>query len=102
MMRQNKNLMDINIDGLYNILKENQRDNTDAMELKKKTVVVTSDPLALIVEKTKVSKRKEKVVISSDSEGSDVDDFSELKKITTFLANLLIKESFTLNQQTTT
>nr|GEV93858.1 hypothetical protein [Tanacetum cinerariifolium] len=56
MMRQNKNLMDINIDALYNILKQNQRDVNDAMGSKKKTVVVTSDPLALIAEKTKVSK----------------------------------------------
>nr|GEZ40600.1 hypothetical protein [Tanacetum cinerariifolium] len=47
---------------------------------KKKIVVVTSDPLALIAEKTNVSKSKEKVVVSSDSEGSDADDFSELKK----------------------
>nr|GEV05797.1 ribonuclease H-like domain-containing protein [Tanacetum cinerariifolium] len=37
---------------------------------------------SLIVEKTKVSKRKEKVVVSLDFEGSDADDFSELKKIT--------------------
>nr|GEX78933.1 hypothetical protein [Tanacetum cinerariifolium] len=37
---------------------------------KKKTVVVTSDPLALIAEKTKVSKSKEKVVVSSDSKGT--------------------------------
>nr|GFC54747.1 hypothetical protein [Tanacetum cinerariifolium] len=44
---------------------------------KKKTVIVTSDPLALIVEKTKVSKSKEKVVVSSDSEGSDADDFND-------------------------
>nr|GFB47565.1 DUF4219 domain-containing protein/UBN2 domain-containing protein [Tanacetum cinerariifolium] len=80
MMRQNKNLMKINIDALYNILKQNQGDVNDAMRLKKKTVVVTSDPLALIVEKTKVSKRKKKVFVSSDSEGSDADDFSELKK----------------------
>nr|GEW31755.1 integrase, catalytic region, zinc finger, CCHC-type, peptidase aspartic, catalytic [Tanacetum cinerariifolium] len=85
MMRQNKNLMDINIDDLYNILKQNQGDVNDAMGLKKKTFVVTSDPLALIAEKTKVGKRKEKVVVSSDSEGSDADDFSELKKITAFL-----------------
>nr|GEY42157.1 Gag-Pol polyprotein [Tanacetum cinerariifolium] len=56
MMRQNKNLMDINIDALYNILKQNQGDVNDAMGSKKKTVVVTSDPLALIAEKTKVSK----------------------------------------------
>nr|GEX25300.1 hypothetical protein [Tanacetum cinerariifolium] len=53
MMRQNKNLMDINIDAFYNILKQNQGDVNDAMGLKKKTVVVTSDPLALIAEKTK-------------------------------------------------
>nr|GEW01401.1 hypothetical protein [Tanacetum cinerariifolium] len=63
MMRQNKNLMDINIDALYNILKKNQGDVNDAMGLKKKTVVVTSDPLALIAEKSKASKRKEKVVV---------------------------------------
>nr|GEZ96827.1 hypothetical protein [Tanacetum cinerariifolium] len=94
--------MDINIDALYNILKQNQGDVNDAIGLKKKTVVVTSDPLALIAEKMKVSKRKEKVVVSSNSEGSDADDFSELKKITALLAKDLIEDSFTLNQQTTT
>nr|GEV63767.1 hypothetical protein [Tanacetum cinerariifolium] len=72
MMRHNKNLMDINIDALYNILKQNQRDVNDDMGSKKKTVVVTSDPLALIAEKTKVSKSKEKVIVSSDSEGKFV------------------------------
>nr|GEW65042.1 hypothetical protein [Tanacetum cinerariifolium] len=41
---------------------------------------------ALIAEKTKVSKCKEKVVVSSDSEGSEADDFSELKKIAALLA----------------
>nr|GEY29927.1 hypothetical protein [Tanacetum cinerariifolium] len=61
-------------------------DFNDVMGLKKKTVVVTFDPLALIAEKTKVSKRKKKVVVSSDSEGSDADDFSELKKIIALLA----------------
>nr|GEX87332.1 RNA-directed DNA polymerase, eukaryota [Tanacetum cinerariifolium] len=86
MMRHNKNLMDINIDALYNILKQNQGDVNDAMGSKKKTVVVTSDPLALLAEKTKVSKSKEKVVVSSNSEGSEADDFSELKKITSLLA----------------
>nr|GEZ34759.1 retrovirus-related Pol polyprotein from transposon TNT 1-94 [Tanacetum cinerariifolium] len=75
---------DINIDALYNILKQNQGDVNDAMGLNKKTVVVTFDPLALIAEKTKVSKSKEKVVVSLVSEGSDADDFSELKKITAF------------------
>nr|GEW48832.1 hypothetical protein [Tanacetum cinerariifolium] len=40
MMRQNKNLMDINIDSLYNILKQNQGDVNDAMGSKKKNVVL--------------------------------------------------------------
>nr|GFD62682.1 hypothetical protein [Tanacetum cinerariifolium] len=52
------------------------------MRSKKKNLVVTSDPLALIAEKTNVSRSKEKAVVSSDSEGSEADDFSELKKIT--------------------
>ncbi|GJT28082.1 retrovirus-related pol polyprotein from transposon TNT 1-94 [Tanacetum coccineum] len=71
LMRQTKNLMDINIDALYNILKQNQGDVNDAMGYKKKAVVVTSDPLALVAEKTKVSKRKEKVVVQSESEGKE-------------------------------
>nr|GEX52653.1 hypothetical protein [Tanacetum cinerariifolium] len=86
--------MDINIDALYNILKQNQGDVNDAIGLKKKTVVVTSDPLALIAEKTKVSKRKEKIVVSSYSKGSDADDFSELKKITTLLAKAFNRRNF--------
>nr|GEV79222.1 UBN2 domain-containing protein [Tanacetum cinerariifolium] len=94
MMRQNKNLMDINIDALYNILKQNQGDVNDAIRLKKTTVVVTSDPLALIAEKTKVSKRKEKVVVSSDFEGSNADDFNELKKITALLAKAFNQRKF--------
>nr|GFA61939.1 hypothetical protein [Tanacetum cinerariifolium] len=94
MMRQNKNLMDINIDALYNIQKQNQGDVNDAMVLNKKTVVVTSDPLPMIAEKTEVSKRKKKVVVSSDSEGSDADDFSELKKITTLLAKAFNRRKF--------
>nr|GFB64159.1 hypothetical protein [Tanacetum cinerariifolium] len=47
----------------------------DAMGSEKKTVVVTSDPLALIAEKTNVSRSKEKVVVSSDSEGSEASNF---------------------------
>nr|GEZ23909.1 hypothetical protein [Tanacetum cinerariifolium] len=86
--------MDINIDALYNILKQNQGDVNDAMGSKKKTVVVTSDPLALIAEKIKVSKSKKKVVVSSDSEGSDADDFSELKKITALLAKAFNRRKF--------
>nr|GFC68089.1 hypothetical protein [Tanacetum cinerariifolium] len=85
--------MDINIDALYNILKKNQGDVNDAMGSKKKTVVVTSDPLAWIAEKTKVSKSKEKVV-SSDSEGSEADDFSGRKKITALLAKAFNRRKF--------
>nr|GEY18359.1 hypothetical protein [Tanacetum cinerariifolium] len=70
MMRQNKTLMDINIDALYNILKQNQGDVNDAI------------------------KSKEKVVVSSDSEGSDADDFSELKKITALLAKAFNRRKF--------
>nr|GEW67921.1 retrovirus-related Pol polyprotein from transposon 17.6 [Tanacetum cinerariifolium] len=94
MMRHNKNPMDINIDALYNILKQNQRDVNFCMGSKKKTVVITSDPLALIAEKTKVSKSKEKVVVSSDSEGSDADDFSELKKINALLVKAFNRRKF--------
>nr|GEZ92400.1 hypothetical protein [Tanacetum cinerariifolium] len=65
-----------------------KKDNyaNDALGYKKKVLMVTSDPLALVAEKTNVSKRKEKVVVSSDSEGSGSDDFGELKKITALLA----------------
>nr|GFB17585.1 hypothetical protein [Tanacetum cinerariifolium] len=66
----------------------------DAMGSKKKTVVVTSDPLALIAEKTNVSRSKEKVVVSSDSEGSEADDFNELKKITALLAKAFNRRKF--------
>nr|GEZ82293.1 hypothetical protein [Tanacetum cinerariifolium] len=93
-MRQNKNLMDINIDALYNILKQNQRDVNVSMGSKKKTVVVTSDPLALIAEMTNVSRSKEKVVVSLDFEGSEADDFSKLKKITALLAKTFNRRKF--------
>nr|GEW28054.1 hypothetical protein [Tanacetum cinerariifolium] len=59
MMRQNKNLLDINIDALYNIFKQNQGDVNDAMKSKKKAVVITSDPLALVAEQTKSDDKKE-------------------------------------------
>nr|GEX59335.1 Gag-Pol polyprotein [Tanacetum cinerariifolium] len=93
-IRYLQNLMDINIDALYNILKQNQGDVNDAIGLKKKIVVVTSDPLALSAEKTKVSKRKEKVVVSLDFEGSDEDDFSELKNINALLAKAFNRKKF--------
>nr|GFA44185.1 hypothetical protein [Tanacetum cinerariifolium] len=86
--------MDINIDALYNILKQNQGDVNDAIGSKKKTVMVTSNPLDLIAEKTKVSKSKEKVVVSSDLEGSEADDFSKLKKITSLLAKAFNRIKF--------
>nr|GEX72299.1 hypothetical protein [Tanacetum cinerariifolium] len=94
LMRQTKNLIDINIDDLYNILKQNQGGVNDAFGYKKKDVVVTSDPLALVAEKTKLNKRKEKVVVSSDSEGSGADDFSELKKITALLVKTFNRRKF--------
>nr|GEW56273.1 hypothetical protein [Tanacetum cinerariifolium] len=70
------------------------RDVNDALRYKKKAVVVTSDPLALVAEKTNVSKRKEKVVVSLDYEGSGTDDFSELKKKTTLLAKAFNRRKF--------
>nr|GEX60561.1 hypothetical protein [Tanacetum cinerariifolium] len=52
---QTKNLMDINIDALYNILKQNQGDVNDAFGYKKKAVMVHSDPLELVAEKTNIT-----------------------------------------------
>nr|GEX73167.1 hypothetical protein [Tanacetum cinerariifolium] len=94
LMRQTKNLMDINIGALYNIPKQNHGDVNNALGYKKKAVVVHSDPLALVDLKTNVSKRKEKVVVSSDSKGSGSDDFSELKKITVLLAKAFNRREF--------
>ncbi|GJU01659.1 hypothetical protein Tco_1111997 [Tanacetum coccineum] len=94
LMRQTKNLIDINIDALYNILKQNQGNVNDAMGYKMKAVVVTSDLLALVAEKTKVIKRKEKVVVQSESEGSDDEDISDLKKITALLAKAFNRKKY--------
>nr|GEY38304.1 hypothetical protein [Tanacetum cinerariifolium] len=49
-----------------------KKDNyvNDALGYKKKAVVVHSDPLGLVAKKINISKLKEKVVVSSDSEGS--------------------------------
>nr|GFC03291.1 hypothetical protein [Tanacetum cinerariifolium] len=69
-------------------------DVNDAMRSKKKTVMVTSDPLALIAGKTNVSRSKEKVVVSSDSKESEADDFSKLKKITALLAKAFNQRKF--------
>ncbi|GJX43491.1 retrovirus-related pol polyprotein from transposon TNT 1-94 [Tanacetum coccineum] len=73
---------------------QNQGDVNDAMGYKKKAVVATSDPLALVAEKTKVSKRKEKVVVQSESEGSDDEDISDLKKITALLAKAFNRKKY--------
>nr|GEW75286.1 hypothetical protein [Tanacetum cinerariifolium] len=66
----------------------------DNLGSKKKTIVVTSDPLALIAKKTNVSRSEEKVVVSSDSEGSEADDYNELKKITALLAKTFNRRKF--------
>nr|GEV03734.1 hypothetical protein [Tanacetum cinerariifolium] len=63
-------------------------------DLKKYGYKKDNYPLALVAEKTKVSKSKEKVVVSSDSEGNGADDFSELKKITALLAKDFIRRKF--------
>ncbi|GKC49484.1 retrovirus-related pol polyprotein from transposon TNT 1-94, partial [Tanacetum coccineum] len=94
LMRQTNNLMDINIDTLYNILKQNKGDMNDAMGYKKKDVMVTSDPLALVAEKTKVSKQREKVIVQSNSEGSVDEDISDLKKITALLAKAFNQKKY--------
>nr|GFC82301.1 hypothetical protein [Tanacetum cinerariifolium] len=44
--------------------------------------------------KRHVSRSKEKVAVSLDSEGSKVDDFSELKKITALLAKAFNRRKF--------
>ncbi|GJZ24785.1 hypothetical protein Tco_0562244 [Tanacetum coccineum] len=93
-LRYLQNLMDINIDALYNILKQNQGDVNDVVVYKKKNVVVTSDPLALVAEKTKVSKRREKVIVQSESEGSDDEDINDLKKITALLAKAFNRKKY--------
>nr|GFA43501.1 hypothetical protein [Tanacetum cinerariifolium] len=76
------------------ISEQNQRDVNDALGYKKKAVVVTSDPLALVAKKTKLSKRKEKVEVQTESEGSDDEDISDLKKITALLAKAFNQKNY--------
>nr|GEX55779.1 hypothetical protein [Tanacetum cinerariifolium] len=66
--------------------KKDNCDVNDTLGYKKKAVVVTSDPLTLVAEKTTVSKHKEKVEVQTESEGSNDKDISDLKKITALLA----------------
>nr|GEY03695.1 retroelement Pol polyprotein-like [Tanacetum cinerariifolium] len=56
---------------------EREYDVNDALGYKKKAIVVTSDPLALVAEKTKVSNRKEKVEVQTESEGRDDEDIKK-------------------------
>ncbi|GJW23030.1 integrase, catalytic region, zinc finger, CCHC-type containing protein [Tanacetum coccineum] len=72
-----------------NFILQNQGDVNDAMGYKKKVVVVTSDPLALVAEKTKVSKCKEKVVVQSESEGSDDEDINSEESLSSAMEETL-------------
>nr|GEX39249.1 hypothetical protein [Tanacetum cinerariifolium] len=74
--------------------KKDNCDVNDALGYKKKAVVITSDPLALVAEKMKVNKRKEKVEVQSESEGSDDEDISDLKKITALLAKAFNRKKY--------
>ncbi|GJZ79010.1 hypothetical protein Tco_0643847, partial [Tanacetum coccineum] len=69
-------------------------DVNDAVGFKKKEVVVTSDLLALVAEKTKVRKSKEKVVVNSDSDESDDEDIKDMKKITSLLAIVFNRKKY--------
>nr|GEZ00882.1 hypothetical protein [Tanacetum cinerariifolium] len=73
-----------------------KKDNyvNDALGYNKKSDMVTSDPLALVAEKTKVSKRKEKVEVQTEPEGSDDEDISDLKKITALLAKACNRKKY--------
>nr|GEX57409.1 hypothetical protein [Tanacetum cinerariifolium] len=73
---------------------KNQGDVNDALGYKKKAVVVTSDPLALVAEKTNVNNRKEKFKVQTESEGSDDKDISDLKKITALLAKAFNRKKY--------
>nr|GEX91904.1 reverse transcriptase domain-containing protein [Tanacetum cinerariifolium] len=59
--------------------KKDNCDVNDALGYKKKVVVVTSDPLALVAEKTKVSKQKEKVVVFWILKKAKVKDYNYYK-----------------------
>nr|GFB31122.1 hypothetical protein [Tanacetum cinerariifolium] len=52
------------------------------------------DPLALVAEKTKVSKCKEKVEVQTESEESDDEHISDLKKITVLLAKAFNRKKY--------
>nr|GEX32315.1 integrase, catalytic region, zinc finger, CCHC-type, peptidase aspartic, catalytic [Tanacetum cinerariifolium] len=74
--------------------KKDNCDVNDASGYKKKVVVVTSDPLALVAEKTKVSKQKKKVKVQTETEESDDKAISDLKKITALLAKAFNRKKY--------
>nr|GEW58760.1 retrovirus-related Pol polyprotein from transposon TNT 1-94 [Tanacetum cinerariifolium] len=63
-------------------------------DLKKYGYKKDNYPLALVAEKTKVSKHKEKVVVQSESERSDDEDTSDLKMITALLAKAFNRKKY--------
>nr|GFC52895.1 hypothetical protein [Tanacetum cinerariifolium] len=65
---------------------------------KKKAVVVTSDPLALVAAKTKVSKRKEKVEVRSESEKSDDEDITKVKDYNYYKTKMLLAKKHSNEQ----
>nr|GFC30832.1 hypothetical protein [Tanacetum cinerariifolium] len=77
MMRLNKNLLDINIDALYNILKQNQGDMNDAMTSKKKAVSKNKK------EKKKVDEKKRDMskvkCYNCEKEGHFAKDYKKAK-----------------------
>nr|GFA16328.1 retrovirus-related Pol polyprotein from transposon TNT 1-94 [Tanacetum cinerariifolium] len=79
---------------LWDALERQMRGSEYVLEQEKKAIVVTSDPLALVAEKIKVSKRKEKVEVQTESEGSDDKDISDLKKITALLAKAFNRNKY--------
>nr|GEU94988.1 hypothetical protein [Tanacetum cinerariifolium] len=82
-----KDNCELNLKFLNNLQPEcKTNDVNEEMGRKKKAVVVTSDPVALVAKKTKVSKHREKVVVQLESKGSDDEDIGDLKKITALLA----------------
>nr|GEX57853.1 hypothetical protein [Tanacetum cinerariifolium] len=89
-----KDNCELNFKFLNTYNQSGNRDVNDVKGSKKKTIVITSNPLALIAKKTKVSKSKEKIVVTLDSEGSEADNFSELKKITALLAKAFNRRKF--------
>nr|GEX52304.1 hypothetical protein [Tanacetum cinerariifolium] len=76
------------LDTYIRYLQQNQGDVNDSLGYKKKVVMV------LVAEKTKVSKRKEKVEVQSESKESNDEDISDLKNITTLLAKAFNRKKY--------